>query len=297
MKKHGKEAFLAYYRTLFDSDEAFELFLEALSKRTLPILRIKPSALNQVQKMWGDSNLSWNPLPWFPTAVEWPPEAEFGTTLPGYNEHLIYPMNRSSLLPPLALKPEPGERVLDAAAAPGGKTLILADEMNKQGELIANDLSPARSFRLRTLLQHWEHEWVHVTTSNAATLFRTEPESFDKILLDAPCSSEKHVWNSQKHLKEWSLGRVKRLVTRQFGLLSGLWRALKPGGRIVYSTCAVTPEENERIIERFLEKYKDEATLRSWDLDQTPGTGSHLRRIAPDDLHDPMFIAIIEKKI
>ena len=91
-------------------------------------------------------------------------------------------------------------------------------------------------------------------------LGRKFPGWFDKVLVDAPCSSEVHVWNSPKHLAEWSINRVKKLHRRQVGLVTRLVDALKHGGLLVYSTCAVTPEENEEVVREVLER-RDEILL------------------------------------
>ncbi len=261
-----------------------ESWLKSLDIETPPVLIVpKQSDRDTVERMWKQNGYSvyWR-VDW-PNVVEWPKEAPLGTILPGYSEGMLYAMNPSSLLPPLALDPQPNERVLDACSAPGGKAILIASRLSEQGELVANDLSASRLTRLKTIFQQFD---IRATTlhADASTLFKSIDHPFDRILLDAPCSSEKHVWNSPKHLSVWSPNRVKQLAQRQFALLSGLLRALKPGGTLVYSTCAVNPIENEGVVERFLHRYSDQITLI-----KPP------QRINATETNDPMFVATFVK--
>ncbi|MBP7057393.1 RsmB/NOP family class I SAM-dependent RNA methyltransferase [Candidatus Gracilibacteria bacterium] len=297
-KPIGREAFIAYYQTAFGDEGTLA---QVLSHHSQPIVRFASKNQAQLAQLWQAAHLPWQPLSWCADAVRWPTDIPAGTTLPGHDQHLFYLQNASSLLPVLALAAQPGDTILDACAAPGGKGLYIAEQIHYQGTLMLNDSSPARSQRIQRIFEeHQVPPCYHITKGNAATIFRQHPEHFDRILLDAPCSSEKHVWQSAEHLKQWSYGRIRRLAQQQYALLSGLWRALKPGGRLVYSTCALNQEENELVIDKFLKKYSD--TVRTMNYPQTlPGyqTNSAYGRISMDSLSndnlDPMFIAILEK--
>ena len=159
--------------------------------------------------------------------------------------------------------PPQNVRILDLCAAPGGKSLVLASSMGEDAELVANELSAARRRRLIAVLD--EHlpldarRRARVTGFDGARWSRYERECFDYILLDAPCSSERHVMADAKSLAQWTAARVKSLSARQWALLSGAWLLLRPGGRLVYATCALTPAENSRVVERLLKKYPDSA--------------------------------------
>ncbi len=152
-------------------------------------------------------------------------------------------------------------RVLDMCAAPGGKTLVLASAMGETWELVANEFSAARRRRLVAVLDEYlppeKRQCVRVTGFDGARWSRYERECFDFILLDAPCSSERHVMADRKSLAQWTAARVKNLAARQWSLLSGAWLLLKPAGRLVYSTCALSPAENSGVVERLLKKYPD----------------------------------------
>ncbi len=151
--------------------------------------------------------------------------------------------------------------ILDMCAAPGGKTLVLASIMGEGCTLVANELSATRRRRLVNVLDEYllpeKRLHVRVTGFDGARWSRHQRECFDFILLDAPCSSERHVLFDKKSLSQWSKARVKSLAIRQWALLSGAWLLLKRGGRLVYSTCALTYAENSGVVERLLKKYPD----------------------------------------
>jgi 16S rRNA C967 or C1407 C5-methylase (RsmB/RsmF family) len=149
--------------------------------------------------------------------------------------------------------------ILDACAAPGGKSLVLASRMGPNLRLVANELSADRRRRLRDVLdRHLPPELrsrVEPSGRDAAAMCRRFEATFDAILLDAPCSSERHVLADDKALSEWSPARIRGLASRQWALLSSAWIMLKRGGCLVYSTCALSPEENDGVVARAMAKY------------------------------------------
>lgn len=149
------------------------------------------------------------------------------------------------------------ENVLDMCAAPGGKTLVLSSRL-KTGTIHANDRSPDRKQRLDKVITDYilpERRGMITTSCGNATLFGKDyKDHFDAILLDAPCSSERHVLQSEKHLSIWSINRPKRLAIEQFGLLCAALDAVKVGGYILYSTCALIPWEDEDVIKKLMER-------------------------------------------
>ncbi len=306
-KQIGKPAFEAYYREIFSSDIESTDFLTALRTYRPPALRFHPQNETRLRTLWKEAQLTFQPLTWYPYAVHWPPEVAPGTELPGFSDHLFYPLNASSLLPVLALNPTAGEYILDACAAPGGKALFIAEQLGDSHTLVANDLSRARRDRMKKVFTDYNQK-VGVWGMKAELICKKAPEAFDKILLDAPCSSEAHIYTEKKELDKWTYNRIKGLKKRQVGLLSGTWHALKPGGTLVYATCAVTPEENEWVIGKFLKKKKGEAKLLPFPVVNAPGsTGipgkyavdfnvNAIRRILPHkDNLDPMCVAVLTK--
>ena len=168
-------------------------------------------------------------------------------------------------LPPIT--PVDAGCYLDMCAAPGGKTLVLASGMGQEAQLQANELSRARRARLLTVLdEHLPPEIrsrIDVTGYDAAALPRYRQAYYDRILLDAPCSSERHVITDAKHLACWTPARIKMLAQRQWALLSAAFLLLKQGGFLVYATCALADAENDGVVQRLLKKYKTDAAVHS----------------------------------
>lgn len=152
------------------------------------------------------------------------------------------------------------DKVLDMCAAPGGKSLILAEKIYQQGELFANELSEPRRERLMKVIQNYiprenrDHIWVKGWDAQFFGL--KMPQSFDKVLLDAPCSGERHQLESDSELKDWSVKKSERLAIRQYSLLASAFQAVKPEGLIMYSTCSINPMENDQIIAKLIKKKK-----------------------------------------
>lgn len=169
-----------------------------------------------------------------------------------------YVMDPASVLAARALDVQDGDRVLDMCAAPGGKTLIVAENLVTSGEIFANDLSPERRDRLKKVIQQYiprrVRDRVWVTGKDAVQFGLREPDSFDRVLLDAPCSGERHVLENKRAQEEWSPRRGENLATRQYSLLCAALLAVKPGGRIVYSTCSINPAENDGVLDKLLRK-------------------------------------------
>lgn len=174
----------------------------------------------------------------------------------------FYIMDPASVIVARSLDVRSGDRVLDMCAAPGGKTLVLAEALGGEGELIANEISEGRRERLTKVIQQYvprearDHIWVKGVDGVRFGL--KEPGSFDRILLDAPCSGERHLLENQKEYDTWTVKRTKGLAQRQYALICGALLALKPGGRLVYSTCALSPLENDDVVKKFLKKKGDQ---------------------------------------
>lgn len=169
-----------------------------------------------------------------------------------------YFLDPGSVLVAQALQVNEGEQVLDLCAAPGGKSLVIAHSLKDSGELWCNEISQDRRLRLKRNLDHFvipeQRERFKVKGMDGGQAGMKYPEMFDKILVDAPCSGEKHLLLDEKELSYWTLKRSKALGQRQYALLCSALLALKPGGRIVYSTCSINPIENDLVIERLVEK-------------------------------------------
>ncbi len=167
-----------------------------------------------------------------------------------YREGRIYLQSLSSMMPALALDPRPGERVLDIAAAPGSKTTQMAALMRNQGSILANELDEVRAQRLSYNIRLQGCEIVEVRVGRGEKLGEEMPESFDRVLLDVPCSGEgRFIVFEPGTSRSWSTKNVADCVRLQRRLLSSGARALKPGGVLVYSTCTLNLDENERMVQ------------------------------------------------
>ncbi len=170
-----------------------------------------------------------------------------------------YFLDSASVLAALCLPLENATDILDLCAAPGGKTLVLASRMPQNAHLSSNERSPERKHRLSTVVQTCLppeiSERIKTSCSDGATWCTRQTECFDRILLDAPCSSERHVIADPKYLNTWSPSRIKTVTTEQWALLSSAYRLLRPQGILLYSTCALCPQENDDMIERLYKKF------------------------------------------
>jgi len=217
-----------------------------------------------------------------------------------------YLMDRGSVLAAASLRLPKTGLILDACAAPGGKSLVLASRLGGDISLLSNELSSERRRRLvKVLDEHLDAEKrrrVTVSGFDAGAMGgkKSEWKRFDAILLDAPCSSERHVIQSAKALAEWTRARPRSLSRRQWALLSSAFLLLKPGGSLVYSTCAITPEENDCPVSRLLEKYAGEIELDELtETEFTPGEKTKYGKLILPDVSDgmgPMYVARFRKK-
>jgi 16S rRNA C967 or C1407 C5-methylase (RsmB/RsmF family) len=179
-----------------------------------------------------------------------------------------YVMDPASLLPVYALDLQKDSRVLDLCAAPGGKSLAILGQI-PQGHLTANDSSKDRFLRLKKVLKEYSPESVHknfkTTLGDGRTFFKTK-KTFDRVLVDVPCSSERHLLKNEKHLKLWTPKQVESLSIKQYTLLCTALLCTEPGGYIVYSTCSINPVENDQVIAKMLKKKSDQCKLDLLDL-------------------------------
>jgi len=199
------------------------------------------------------------PVGWYSGAFLIPAEQKTALTeTEAFYEGRLYIQNLASMVAPMLLSPEPGETVLDLAAAPGGKTLQLAGMMQNRGWLSAVEPVKERFFRLKRNLEHQGVEIAHTYMTDGRSVGKKCPAMFDRVLLDAPCSSESRFKSfDAKSTAFWSERKVKETSKVQKRLLLSALDALKPGGEMLYCTCAFSPEENELIVEGVLKKLGD----------------------------------------
>lgn len=192
-------------------------------------------------------------VPWCQSAFLLPADERPGKH-PFHLAGLYYLQEPSAMAPAEVLAPRPGERVLDLAASPGGKTTHLAALMQGEGVLIANEIKEKRLGQLVMNVERWGAPNVIVTNESPERLVERFESWFDRVLLDAPCSGEGMFRKDASAPAYWSEAMIAGCAARQKVLLRLAARLVRPGGYLLYSTCTFAPEENESVIADFLEE-------------------------------------------
>lgn len=224
---------------------------------------------------------------------------------PWFIQGKIYLQGVSSSLPILCLQPQPGEIILDVAAAPGSKTTQIGISINNTGSIIANEIDPIRYERLKFNLARQGITCAKIRLGDGRDLGTKYPAYFDRVLLDAPCSAEGRInLETARSYLGWSEKKIMGHAKLQKELMTAAWQSLKPDGVMVYSTCTLSPEENEDNIGWFLNTYKDSKLLPlSLPLfTQLPLVTNDVRlspayflKAAPTSLHEGFFICLLQK--
>ena len=195
-------------------------------------------------------------VPWEPMGFYYDPDARPG--LHPYHEAGVYYLQEASAMAPVALlDPQPGEKVLDLCAAPGGKTTQIAGRMQGEGFLLCNEINPKRAKILARNIERMGVANALVTNEHPEHLAERLPGFFDRVLVDAPCSGEGMFRKEEAAITDWSQETVEMCARRQAEILHSAARMLKPGGRLVYSTCTFAPEEDEMAVAAFLESHPE----------------------------------------
>ncbi len=243
------EAFLTRIQTQLA--EEYEAFLQALERPRAVALRFNPLKGPQPELPFVGAG-----VPWEPAGFYYDPQARPG--LHPYHEAGVYYLQEASAMSAVALlEPQPGERVCDLCAAPGGKSTQIAGRMQGRGFLLCNEWSPKRA---KILSQNVERMGVRnalVTNETVENLARKLPGYFDRVLIDAPCSGEGMFRKEEAAVTDWSEETVDMCARRQAEILHHGAQLVRPGGRLVYSTCTFAPAENEEAVAAFLTAHPD----------------------------------------
>lgn len=265
--QHFPEAFRARMTELLGAAEAAELFhalAEPATGLRVNSLRLGPGRFREI------APFALKPLS-FPEEGFLVAREERPGRHPFHDAGLYYLQDPGAMVVGALVDPQPGERVLDLAAAPGGKATHLAARMQGQGVLVANDVSPARARELAGNLERCGVRNALVLAEAADRLAERFEGWFDRVLLDAPCSGESMFHKSEAARADWSPAAVLGCARRQGDLIQEAARMVRPGGLLVYSTCTFSPEENEGVVAAFLAVHPD---FELAELSPVPGAGS-----------------------
>ena len=239
----GDDEYQAFYRALREKVITHCLRINTAKITVEEFLRIFPYPLKEV--------------PWCRQAF-YLPKGFKASKHPYYHAGLYYLQEPSAVLPGVLLDPQPGEKVLDLCAAPGGKTTQIGAAMKNRGLLFANDVNPRR---LQALLKNVENFGIHniiILNEKPEALAARFPRYFDRVLVDAPCSGEGMFRREPRLTTAWRRNyHPKYCVPLQRDLLKEAAKMVAPGGMLVYSTCTFSPEEDERQVAWFLETHPD----------------------------------------
>lgn len=197
------------------------------------------------------------PIPWISNGFYYDGDQFQPAKHPYYFAGLYYLQEPSAMTPANRLPVEPGDKVLDVCAAPGGKATELGAKLDGQGVLIANDISNSRAKGLLKNLELFGIGNMLVLSEEPGKLMEYFPEYFDKILIDAPCSGEGMFRKDKKMVKAWEEHGPEFFSKIQRSILTQAASMLKTGGMLLYSTCTFDPSENEQSIEYLLEQYPE----------------------------------------
>jgi len=251
--------FVERYRQIDDSDE-FYIYTAKPLRTSIRVNTLKAEVDDVVEnltKRYKLEQIPWCKEGFFIEGVE-----KIGSIF----EHqlgLIFAQEASSMIPPIALDVKPGMLVLDMAASPGAKTTQIAQYMQNEGCIIANDVKISRMNILISNLQRCGVLIAKVTMKDGR-FFKRFANTFDRVLLDAPCSNVGMIRKNFKYLKIWKQRDVESLSRLQKQLIMAAYTALKPGGVLVYSTCTLDPAENEEVIDHLISN--TDAKLERIDL-------------------------------
>ena len=281
------EAFLQRIQIQLGSQ--YPLFLQSLERPRAVALRFNPLK-GEIPQL----PFVMDPVPWEPMGYYYDPSSRPGLHV--FHEAGVYYLQEASAMAPvMLLDPQPGERVCDLCAAPGGKTTQIAGRMAAEGFLLCNEYSPKRAKILSRNIERMGVSNALVTNETVENLAKRYPGFFDRVLVDAPCSGEGMFRKEEAAVTDWSQETVQMCARRQAEILEQAAKLVRPGGRLVYSTCTFAPEEDEEAIARFLEAHGEftPVILEAPWFDQVENGG---HRLWPHKLlGEGHYAAVLEK--
>lgn len=284
----------------FDAEEATSL-MRANNERAPLVVRVNSlkCTREELLERFLTAGIDAKPTKWSPqgiSVVSGPAVAE----LPGFAEGLFQVQGEASQLVTNLLAPQPGERILDACAAPGGKSTHIAERMRDEGELIALDSSARGIDRIRENIARLQLRSIHGVRGDASRkLSGSLGAAYDRILVDAPCSGLGTLRSHPEIKWQRDESDIKRLCQLQSKILGNVAGHLKRGGVLIYSTCTLTKDENDRVVEGFLREHEEfeleDAARYLPDEARHMARGKYFQALPHRDNTDGFFAARLRK--
>jgi 16S rRNA C967 or C1407 C5-methylase (RsmB/RsmF family)/NOL1/NOP2/fmu family ribosome biogenesis protein len=277
-------------------EENYLAFEQSLSERPKIGLIVNPNKTNIkfIKSVFND----FTNHPLIETALIYDSSIKLGKH-PLFHAGTFYIQDPSAMMVASILPIEPGDKVIDVAAAPGGKSFQVATRLSESGLLIANDLNYGRAKVLSSNVEKYGFKNVYVTSNTTSDLVKHHAGSFDKVILDAPCSGEGMFRKNELAKNDWSYDKVSTCAFTQKQLIIDSYKLLRKGGMMIYSTCTFSTEENEQVINHLLANsnaklikiFDDPRFKRGHDLTESirlfpfifPGEGHFIALIQSND--------------
>ena len=285
--------------------EEYEAFINSYEQEKSLGLRVNTlkTTLDQFETL---NKFDLKSIPWVPEGYFYQ-QADRPGKHPYHESGVYYIQEPSAMSVGTFVEAVPGEKVLDLCAAPGGKSTHVASQLQQEGLLITNEIYPQRAKILSQNIERMGIKNAVVVNESPQKLAKHFPSYFDRIVVDAPCSGEGMFRKDEVAQEEWSLENVRICADRQADILEEAATMLKPGGRIVYSTCTFAPEENEQAIGAFIESHPEfkiesmkayegfKPGRREWSNSEAEGI-EETYRLWPHYIHgEGHYVAVLRK--
>ena len=277
-------------------EDTVNMIIQGLHEKKIVTLRVNTIKSNkdEVKQELSKENINFKDVNWYKDAliIENVREEQI-QKLEIYKQGKIYLQSLSSMIPPIILDPKPGENILDMAAAPGGKTTQMAAISDNKAFITACERNKIRGEKLKYNLQKQGIASVNVMLEDARNL--SDFFSFDKILLDAPCSGS---GTDNVFKKNFTKELIQKSSKTQEILLKKALKILKPRGEMIYSTCSILQSENEKILEKSLKNTSAKLVpvKLSEEILCLPSKIKEVAVIAPNEMFEGFFVAKIVKR-
>ncbi|ELZ01167.1 RNA methylase [Natrialba chahannaoensis JCM 10990] len=258
------------YRPIIDDFEAFLAACERPLGNAVRVNTIKSSPERATATLEED-DVAYEQAEWNPRVLRLETDSP-GSTWTSFHG-FTHGQEEVSAVPPVVLDPQPGERVWDCCAAPGGKATQLAALMDDRGTVVANDNNLGRISALRFNAERLGATSLAVTNDDARnySMKRFPFDEFDRTLVDAPCSCEGTIRKNPDALDNWSEGHIDTIAGIQKGILRRAIQTTREGGTVVYSTCTFAPEENEAVVQHAIDEEDCRVVDFDLEMEHAPG--------------------------